>query len=109
MIYKEILDFRAAGTSDALPSFKRTGRGRTMKAALAETVIGRQEIGSAAQSGDDRCIFDEIVEVDSPEDDMTFVVIDCIATLLVYLAPVAVFGYKVAPVVATLLSMPVPR
>ena len=79
-----------------------------MKAALAERVIGRQEIGSAAQSGNDRCIFDEVV-VDSPEDDMTFIVIDSIATLLVYLAPVAVFGYKVAPVVATLLSMPVPR
>jgi len=47
------------------------------------------------------------VEVDSPDDGTAFIVIDSVMTLLVYLAPVAVFGYLVAPVVARLLGMPI--
>ena len=36
-----------------------------------------------------------------------FILIDSLMILSVYLAPVAVFGYLVAPVVARLLSMPI--
>lgn len=77
-----------------------------MSATVAERLIERE--GICAEKNDS-CIFDQIVEVDSPDDDTAFIVIDSLMTLLVYLAPVAVFGYMVAPVVARLLSLPVPN
>ena len=77
-----------------------------MNATIAERLINPREI-SGEQTGNDCCIFDQIVEVDSADDSMVFIVVDGLMTLMVYLAPVAVFGYLVAPVVARLLSMPV--
>lgn len=77
-----------------------------MRAMAAERVIDGKAIeGQAIEN--DSCIFDRIVEVDSPDDGTAFIVIDSVMTLLVYLAPVAVFGYLVAPVVARLLGMPI--
>lgn len=77
-----------------------------MRAMVAERVIDGEAIeGQAIEN--DSCIFDRIVEVDSPDDGTAFIVIDSVMTLLVYLAPVAVFGYLVAPVVARLLGMPI--
>jgi hypothetical protein len=49
------------------------------------------------------------VEVESPDDSTVLIIIDALMLLMVYLAPVAVFGCLVAPVVARLLSMPVPQ
>jgi len=77
-----------------------------MSATLAERVIDGKAVEEQT-IGNDSCIFDQIVEVDSPDDGTAFIVIDSVMTLLVYLAPVAVFGYLVAPVVARLLGMPV--
>ncbi|NPV04150.1 MAG: hypothetical protein HPY67_05390 [Syntrophaceae bacterium] len=78
-----------------------------MSVTLTERTIGGKAFCEGQTPVDDRCIFDQIVEVDSPDDSAAFIVIDCFMTLLVYLAPVAVFGCLVAPVVARLLSMPV--
>lgn len=80
-----------------------------MSATLAERLIEPKEILEERTGRDDSCIFDQIVEVDSPDDGMAFIVVDSLMTLLVYLAPAAVFGYMVAPVVARLLSMPAPH
>jgi hypothetical protein len=80
-----------------------------MNATVAERLIEGKAICAGTDETNNLCIFDQIVEVDSPDDDTAFVVIDSLMTLLVYLAPVAVFGYMVAPVVARLLSMPVTR
>jgi hypothetical protein len=80
-----------------------------MNATVAEKLIERKAICAGTDETNNLCIFDRIVEVDSPDDDAAFVVIDSLMTLLVYLTPVAVFGYMVAPVVARLLSMPVTR
>ncbi len=80
-----------------------------MNATVAGRLIEGKAICAGTAETSNRCIFDQIVEVDSPDDDTAFVVIDSLMTLLVYLAPVAVFGYMVAPVVARLLSMPVTR
>ena len=77
-----------------------------MNATIAERLINREEI-SNEQTEHDCSIFDQIVEVDSADDSMAFIIVDGLMTLMVYLAPVAVFGYLVAPVVARLLSMPV--
>ena len=77
-----------------------------MSATIAERLINREEICNE-QTKHDCCIFDQIAEVDSADDSIAFIVIDGLMTLMVYLAPVAVFGYLVAPVVARLLSMPV--
>lgn len=76
-------------------------------AALPERTIDGKERGDALQERNESCLVDQIVEVDSPDDGMAFIVIDSVMTLLVYLAPAAVFGYKVAPVVASLLSTPI--
>ncbi len=80
-----------------------------MSATLAERLIDEQEICAENTRRKDGSIFDQIVEVDSPDDGTAFIVIDSLMTLLVYLAPVAVFGFMVAPVVARLLSMPISR
>lgn len=80
-----------------------------MSATLAERRIDRKAICAEKAESHDSCIFDQIVEVDSPNDETAFILIDSFMTLLVYLAPVAVFGYMVAPVVARLLSMPISR
>jgi hypothetical protein len=80
-----------------------------MNATVAERLLDRRKIFADKAEKNDICIFDQIVEVDSPDDDTAFIIIDSLMTLLVYLAPVAVFGYMVAPVVARLLSMPVTR
>jgi hypothetical protein len=77
-----------------------------MNATIAEALIGQKEIGHE-NIGNAYPIYDQITEVDSADDDLAFVIIDGLMTLMVYLAPVAVFGYMVAPVVARLLSMPV--
>jgi hypothetical protein len=77
-----------------------------MNATIAERLINREEI-SNEQTEHDCSIFDQIVEVDSADDGMAFIIVDGLMTLMVYLAPVAFFGYLVAPVVARLLSMPV--
>jgi hypothetical protein len=77
-----------------------------MNAAIAERLINREEICNG-QTDNDCSIFDQIVEVDSADDSTAFIIVDGLMTLMVYLAPVAVFGYLVAPVVARLLSMPV--
>jgi hypothetical protein len=79
-----------------------------MHATIAERLTNREQIHHE-QTGIDGCIFDQIVEVESPDDSKLFVLIDALTLLTVYLAPVAVFGLLVAPVVARLLSMPVPR
>ena len=79
-----------------------------MSATIAERLIDRNAI-SDGQTGNDCCIFDQIVEVDSADDSKGFILIDSLMILSVYLAPVAAFGYLVAPVVARLLSMPVPH
>lgn len=78
-----------------------------MNTTAAERLIAGNAICAGKAGRNDPCIFDQIVEVDSPDDDAAFIVVDSIMTLLVYLAPVAVFGYMVAPVVARLLNMPV--
>jgi len=80
-----------------------------MNATVAERLIEGKTICAERAESNDLCIFDQIVEVDSPDDGMAFIVVDSLMTLLVYLAPVAVFGYMVAPVVARLLSMPAPH
>ena len=77
-----------------------------MNATIAERLINREEICNEQTEHDCR-IFDQIVEVDSADDSTAFIIVDGLMTLMVYLAPVAVFGYLVAPVVARLLSMPV--
>ena len=77
-----------------------------MSATIAERLIGREAI-SDGQTGNDCYILDQIVEVDSANDSTGFILIDSLMILSVYLAPVAVFGYLVAPVVARLLSMPI--
>lgn len=78
-----------------------------MSVTLTERMIGGKVSHDGQILESDGCIFDRIVEVDSPDDGMVFIIIDSVMTLLVYLAPVAVFGYLVAPVVARLLGMPV--
>ncbi|MRR37854.1 hypothetical protein EG829_25045 [bacterium] len=77
-----------------------------MNATIAERLINR-EARSNEQTEHYGSIFDQIVEVDSADDGMAFIIVDGLMTLMVYLAPGAVFGYLVAPVVARLLSMPV--
>jgi hypothetical protein len=77
-----------------------------MNATIAERLIYREEI-SNEQREHDCGIFDQMVEVDSADDSMAFIIVDGLMTLMVYLAPVVVFGDLVAPVVARLLSMPV--
>lgn len=79
-----------------------------MNATIAERLVTREQI-SNEQTGIDGFIFDQIVEVESPDDSKAFIIIDALVLLTVYLAPVAVFGFMVAPVVARLLSMPVPH
>jgi hypothetical protein len=79
-----------------------------MNATIAERLIS-QEIFSKEQTGNDGFVFDQIVEVDSADDSMAFIIVDSLMTLMVYLAPVAAFGCLVAPVVSRLLSMPVPN
>ena len=59
-------------------------------------------------TGKEDFLFDRIVEVDAPEDSLFFSIVDFCMVLLVYLGPVAAFACLVAPVVARLLSMPVP-
>ncbi len=78
-----------------------------MSVTLTEGIIDGKALHDEQTLCSDSCIFDQIVEVDSPDDGTAFIVIDSVMTLLVYLAPVAVFGYLVAPVVARLLGMPV--
>ncbi|OPY09124.1 MAG: hypothetical protein A4E67_00858 [Syntrophaceae bacterium PtaB.Bin038] len=78
-----------------------------MNAAMAERLMVGEAVRAEKAATNDLCIFDRIVEVDSPDDDTAFVAIDILMTLLVYLAPLAFFGYMVAPVAARLLSMPV--
>ena len=77
-----------------------------MNATITERLISRVEIWEE-KSGNDSHIFDQMVEVDSANDSKAFIIIDSLLILTVYLTPVAVFGYLVAPVVARLLSMPV--
>lgn len=79
-----------------------------MNATIAERLTYREQI-SDEQTGIDGCIYDQIVEVESADDSTAFIIIDGLMLLMVYLAPVAVFGCLVAPVVARLLSMPVPH
>ena len=79
-----------------------------MHATIAERLTYRDQI-SNQQTAIDGCIYDQIVEVESPDDSKAFIIIDGLMLLMVYLAPVAVFGCLVAPVVARLLSMPVPH
>ena len=79
-----------------------------MNATIAERLTYREQI-SDEQSGIDSCIYDRIVEVESADDSTAFIIIDGLMLLTVYLAPVAVLGCLVAPVVARLLSMPVPH
>jgi len=79
-----------------------------MNATIAERLTYREQI-SDEQTGIDSCIYDRIVEVESADDSTAFIIIDGLMLLMVYLAPVAVFGCLVAPVVARLLSMPVPQ
>jgi hypothetical protein len=62
-----------------------------MNATIAERLMNYEHV-SDEQTRIDGFIFDRIVEVESPDDN-----------------PVAVFGCPVAPVVARLLSMPVPQ
>jgi hypothetical protein len=78
-----------------------------MNATLAETLVGQREIVHEKIRHGYK-IYDQIVEVESAEDSMTFSIIDFFIVLLVYLGPVVAFGYFVAPVVARLLRMPVP-
>jgi|PlaIllAssembly_1097288.scaffolds.fasta_scaffold115512_2 hypothetical protein len=79
-----------------------------MNATIAERLIYREQIIDE-QTAIDGCIYDRIVEVESADDSTAFIIIDGLMLLMVYLAPVAVFGCLVAPVVARLLSMPVPH
>ena len=79
-----------------------------MNATIAERLTYRNPI-SNERTAIDGCIHDQIVELDSPDDSKAFIIIDGLMLLMVYLAPVAVFGYMVAPVVARLMSMPVPH
>ena len=79
-----------------------------MNATIAERLIYREQIIDE-QTAIDGCIYDRIVEVESADDSTAFIIIDGLILLMVYLAPVAVFGCLVAPVVARLLSMPVPQ
>jgi hypothetical protein len=79
-----------------------------MNATIAERLIYREQIIDE-QTAIDGCIYDRIVEVESADDSTAFIIIDGLMLLMVYLAPVAVFGCLVAPVVARLLSMPVPQ
>jgi hypothetical protein len=79
-----------------------------MNATIAERLTYREQI-SDEQTGIDSCIYDRIMEVESADDSTAFIIIDGLMLLTVYLAPVAVFGCLVAPVVARLLSMPVPH
>ena len=79
-----------------------------MDATIAERLTYREQI-SDEQTGIDGCIYDRILEVESADDSTAFIIIDGLMLLMVYLAPVAVFGCLVAPVVARLLSMPVPQ
>jgi hypothetical protein len=77
-----------------------------MSMTLTEILIDRKEIDNDHAERIDSCFFDQVMEVDSPDDSMAFIVIDSLMTLLVYLAPVVAFGYMVAPVIARLLRMP---
>jgi hypothetical protein len=79
-----------------------------MNATIAERLTTREQI-SDEQTGIDGCIYDQILEVESADDSTAFIIIDGLMLLMVYLAPVAAFGCLVAPVVARLLSMPVPH
>ena len=79
-----------------------------MNATIAERLTYREQI-SDEQTGIDGCIYDQIVEVESADDSTAFIILDGLMLLMVYLAPVAVYGWLVAPVVARLLSMPVPH
>ena len=79
-----------------------------MNATIAERLIYREQIIDE-QTAIDGCIYDRIVEVESADDSTAFIIIDGLMLLTVYLAPVAVFGCLVAPVVARRLSMPVPQ
>jgi hypothetical protein len=74
-----------------------------MNTSIAESLTYRKQ-----QTAIDGYIHDQIVEVESAEDSMTFSIIDFFMILLVYLGPVVAFGYFVGPVVARLLRMPVP-
>jgi hypothetical protein len=74
-----------------------------MNTSIAEGLTYRKQ-----QTAIDGFILDQIVEVESAEDSMTFSIIDFFMVLLVYLGPVVAFGYFVGPVVARLLRMPVP-
>ena len=77
-----------------------------MSATIAERLISSVEIREV-RTENDSYIFDQIVEVDSVDDSMAFVIVDSLTILTVYLAPVVAFGYLVAPIVARLLRMPV--
>ena len=79
-----------------------------MNATTAERLTTREQI-SDEQTGFDGCIHDQILEVVSADDSTALIIIDGLMTLMVYLAPLAVFGCLVAPVVARLLRMPVPH
>jgi|GEM_PF-776442 len=76
-----------------------------MNATIAERLINREQI-TDKQTGIDGCIYDQIVEVESADDSAAFIIIDGLMLLMVYLAPVAVFGCLVAPVVARLRACP---
>ena len=78
-----------------------------MNATVAERLTEGKGICAEKAEENDSCIFDQFVEVDSLDDSMAFIVIDGVMPLLVYLVPVVIFGYKAAPVVANLLSMPI--
>lgn len=78
-----------------------------MSMTLSETLIDRRVSCDELTGVDEGLIYDQILEVDSPKDSMAFIVIDSLMLLLVYLAPVVVFGYTVAPVVSRLLRMPI--
>lgn len=78
-----------------------------MNTTTADVLIYGKAIDHGS-SGKGDLLFDQIVEVDAPEDSLLFSFIDFCMVLLVYLGPVAAFGYLVVPVVVRLLSMPVP-
>ena len=78
-----------------------------MNTTMADVLIYGNAIDRGS-SGKEDVLIDQIVEVDAPEDSLLLSSIDFFMVLLVYLGPVAAFGYLVAPVVVRLLSMPVP-
>ena len=78
-----------------------------MNATVTETLINSRVIDFEI-AGKEDLLVDQIVEVDAPDDSLLLTIIDFCMVLLVYLVPVAAFGYLVAPVVVRLLRMPVP-